>query len=139
MLSTASSSYVDARVQPGRRYEYHLAAVRADGVVARSHVVSVTVPAAELTLEGVFPNPFNPSTTIQFVVPADGTPVSLAVYDTQGKLVRQLFRDRPYGAGEQEVEWDGTNDGGQRAASGVYFVVLSDPSTMVSRKVMVLK
>jgi flagellar hook assembly protein FlgD len=47
----------------------------------------------------------------------------VAIYDLQGRRVRTLFdEERP--AGPAEAEWDGLDDRGSRAASGVYLVRL---------------
>jgi hypothetical protein len=73
----------------------------------------------ELLLHQNAPNPFNPSTSIHFVVPAGGAPVRLAVYDARGRLVRRLLDDF-LAEGEQSVRWDGRDGQGQAAASGVY-------------------
>ncbi len=71
-------------------------------------------------LEHARPNPFNPRTTIEYGVAAPSR-VMLRVYDLAGRVVRTLV-DGDVEAGEHKVVWDGTTDGGQRAASGVYFV-----------------
>ena len=69
------------------------------------------------------PNPFNPSTTLRFAVPSDGA-VQMAVYDVTGRHVRTLV-DRHVEAGEHSVVWDGRDDAGRSAASGVYIVRLA--------------
>jgi hypothetical protein len=73
-----------------------------------------------LTLLGNTPNPFNPSTTIRFTVPAG--PVRdyrLRVYDVRGRLVRTLAAGQIVG-GLHEVLWDGRNESGESVSSGVY-------------------
>ncbi len=84
------------------------------------------------------PNPFNPVTTLSFAVPAPGGDVEIAVYDIAGRrtaLLASGHRD----AGRYTVVWDGSDDGGRRVASGVYFarMVASDYVTM--RKMILLK
>lgn len=75
--------------------------------------VSLPVPQ-QFTLEQNFPNPFNPSTTIEYtlVVPSR---VSLQVYDVLGRLVRTLV-DGAQGAGLHEAKFTASGH-----ASGVYF------------------
>jgi hypothetical protein len=73
-------------------------------------------------LDHARPNPFNPRTTIEFSLATDGH-ATIRVFDAAGRVVRTLV-DRDVEAGEHEAVWDGTTDGGQRAASGVYFVRL---------------
>lgn len=73
-----------------------------------------------LTLLGNTPNPFNPSTTIRFTVPAG--PVRdyrLRVYDVRGRLVRTLAAGQIVG-GLHEVLWDGRNESGESVSSGIY-------------------
>jgi hypothetical protein len=85
------------------------------------------------------PNPFNPSTTIQFSVPEGkaGT-VSLKVYDVRGRLVRSLV-DATKDAGTYTVFWDGTNENGQKVSSGVYFYRMTAGSFTQTRKMVMLK
>ncbi len=80
------------------------------------------VPATLLTELAARPNPFNPRTEIAFRldgVPAGGTPVTVALYDLSGRLVRRLWRG-PLGGGEHRLSWDGRDDRGAAAAGGVY-------------------
>jgi hypothetical protein len=69
-----------------------------------------------------YPNPFNGATIITFSIPQAfaHVPVELNVYDIQGRLVKRLLR-QPMPAGKFAVRWDGMNDRGTVAASGVYF------------------
>ena len=69
-----------------------------------------------------FPNPFNPETTIQYALP-QASDVHLVVYNTLGQAVRILMEGfQP--AGLQGVTWDGRDENGQKAASGVYLYQL---------------
>jgi hypothetical protein len=80
------------------------------------------VIAAPLRLYPARPNPFNPHTVISFRIDRAG-PVRLALFNVQGRMVRELVRgERP--AGLQEVSWDGTDSRGTACASGVYFALL---------------
>ncbi|HPF69138.1 MAG TPA: FlgD immunoglobulin-like domain containing protein, partial [Candidatus Krumholzibacteria bacterium] len=74
-------------------------------------------------LLGNHPNPFNPSTTIRFALPAAGT-VRLTVHDVAGRLVRTLL-DGGCETGEQGVVWDGRDDAGRSLGSGVYLYRLT--------------
>ena len=68
------------------------------------------------------PNPFNPATTIKFVVNRN-EPVQLNVYNIRGEKVRTLIQDS-LPANEYSLVWDGTDDAGQNVASGSYFARL---------------
>jgi len=62
--------------------------------------------------------------------------LSLKIYDTTGRLVRRVVSERPYGAGEHTVRWDGASAGGQPVASGVYFIVLETDQVRRSRPIV---
>ncbi len=85
------------------------------------------------------PNPFNPTTTVSFVV-ADGpsTRVLLEVYDPAGRRVATLA-DRKMEPGERAVVWDGLDDEGRRLASGVYFARLTVGDETDTAKMIMLK
>ena len=78
------------------------------------------------------PNPFNPSTTIAFTVPAAGR-VSLQVYDTRGRLVSTLV-DAHHKAGRHDVVFDGTP-----LASGTYLYRLEGDGFVRTRKMQLVK
>ena len=73
------------------------------------------------TIVSVSPNPFNPSTTVRFTLPRS-MPVSAEVWSVTGARVRVLAEQKTFAAGPNELRWDGRNDQGAPAASGVYFV-----------------
>jgi len=89
-------------------------------------------------LEGNFPNPFNPVTLISFSLPERAT-VSLRVYDASGRLVRSLFESEFKTAGRHTVPWDGRDDRGKRAASGVYFYRLEVGGRSETKRMVLLK
>jgi hypothetical protein len=83
------------------------------------------------------PNPFNPATTIRCLLPSPGL-VSLRVYDLTGRLVRTLVY-RHTVAGDYSVTWNGTDDVGRSAASGVYVVRLATPTREVVQAVTLVR
>jgi flagellar hook assembly protein FlgD len=85
------------------------------------------------TLFAPRPNPSRAGTSCDFVVPQSGL-VSVAVFDVNGRLVRELASGwRP--AGRHSVSWDGTDSRGARAPAGLYVVELSAGSEHSTRKV----
>ena len=76
------------------------------------------VPTA-FSLADNFPNPFNPTTTIQYALP-QATDVELTIYNVVGQPVRTLVAEHQ-SAGRYMVEWDATDDSGHRLSSGMYF------------------
>jgi hypothetical protein len=83
------------------------------------------------------PNPFNPATTLRFDLPAPSL-ARLAVFDLAGRLVRTLV-DRDLPAGPHEATWDGRDEKGRPAGSGVYFVRLESGADRATRKVLLLR
>jgi len=91
----------------------------------------------QFALRANYPNPFNPSTSIRFDVAARSH-VTLVVYDVSGALVRTLV-DGMTDAGSQVVEWDGGNDQGNPASSGVYFYRMTAPGFSDARKMTLIR
>jgi len=70
------------------------------------------------------PNPFNPSTTIQFEVAGSrSAEVEVDLYDIRGSLIRTLWRG-PLSPGAQDLVWDGRANNGNQVASGVYLALV---------------
>jgi hypothetical protein len=92
---------------------------------------------AEVTLLPNYPNPFNPGTTIRYAV-AKNQEIRLAVYDVRGRLMRSLV-ERVEPAGIHEVRWEGRDNDGRPAASGIYFVRLIGEGQVTNRKIVLLK
>jgi hypothetical protein len=99
------------------------------GVVARA--------PQRLQIGPCVPNPFNPRTTIHFANPMAGR-LEIAIYNLLGRRVRTLVADsQPAGPGQ--VVWDGRDDSGRTAASGVYYVQAVSGSQRALGKVTLLK
>jgi hypothetical protein len=88
-------------------------------------------------LQDVFPNPFNPRTTIEYEVSHAGH-VGLSVFDLAGRLVSRLV-DGPMPAGRHQAVWTGTSQDGRPVAAGVYFVRLKSGGTQDTRQVTLVK
>ncbi len=89
-----------------------------------------------------YPNPFNPETWIPYQL-SEASPVSVSIYDTTGKLVRELSLGHQsagfYNSRERAAYWDGKNSIGEQVASGVYFYKLETPSFQQTRRMIILK
>ena len=79
-----------------------------------------TTPA-EYSLKAAYPNPFNPTTTIEYNVLEPGN-VSIVVYDMMGREVKTLVNGfvSPSASGNYSVMWDGTNNANAFVATGIY-------------------
>lgn len=84
-----------------------------------------------------YPNPFNPSTTLRFETPQT-LDVEVAMYNILGQKIRVLHNGT-LSAGSHSLVWDGRNDGGVVASSGVYFYTVKAGSYMAKGKVMFLR
>jgi len=72
----------------------------------------------EFTLKSAYPNPFNPTTTIQYGIP-DARDVSIMIYDLMGRKVTTLYHDEQE-AGWYEITWNGLLSNGSLAPAGMY-------------------
>jgi hypothetical protein len=99
--------------------------------------VEFAPPSAGAKLVGVYPNPFNPHTTISFVV---NTPVRvrLDIHDAAGRRVTTLT-DGKYPAGDHEVHWDGRDSAGREVASGIYFLKFEAGKLIQTQKLVLVR
>ncbi|MCF8242719.1 MAG: choice-of-anchor A family protein [Melioribacteraceae bacterium] len=84
-----------------------------------------------------YPNPFNPTTTINFTLPSKEV-VKLQIYDMLGREVKTLLNNE-FESGEHKVTWNGTDDLGNKLASGVYLYRLTAGDFIKSHKMIYLK
>ncbi len=95
------------------------------------------ITPAEFAIDRIYPNPFNPATTIRFALDRTQN-IKLIVYNILGQQVRTLADGR-HQAGLYEYVWDGSDDRGSSVASGLYFARLLGDSDQVTRKMVLLK
>mgnify|MGYP000425903929 CR=1 FL=1 len=84
-----------------------------------------------------FPNPFNPTTNIEFSIPQSGH-VSLEVFNLLGQKINTIFSG-VLGAGAHTFSWNGTDDSGKPVPSGAYFYRLSAGDFVQAKEMMLLK
>lgn len=96
----------------------------------------IVINPALLTAKN-YPNPFNPETTINFNMPADGK-VSVKIYNAKGQLVKTLFNGN-LEKGSREVVWNGVNDKGQTVGSGLYFYKVETAKQSIMNKMILMK
>lgn len=85
-----------------------------------------------------YPNPFNPSTTIEFDIAESGVDIEVAVFNVQGQRVRSLVMG-PHPSGQYRIEWDGRDESGRAVASGIYLLKMSAGGKQYVRKMSLLK
>jgi hypothetical protein len=93
--------------------------------------------AASVRLGYNYPNPFNPQTTISFTL-TDDQFASLDVLDVSGRIVRRLLAGQ-MSSGEHRATWNGKDQVGNSAASGIYFFRLRAGESTLTRKAILLK
>ncbi|MEC9377065.1 MAG: T9SS type A sorting domain-containing protein [Candidatus Neomarinimicrobiota bacterium] len=96
--------------------------------------LAISTPAipGDYNLYSVYPNPFNPVTTIAYEVP-NMSQVTIKIYDISGRVAAQLV-DSEMAQGYHTVDWNATNH-----ASGAYFVKMVAGSFVQTRKMVLLK
>ena len=120
---------------------YVLEQIDLDGSVNLSNPIEVLL-GARFTLptefaSTVYPNPFNPRTTISYDLPAD-TDVSIVIYNETGQEIRHLVTQH-YTAGRYNVQWDAKDYLGRSVGSGVYIAkIVAGPNTAI-QKMLLLK
>jgi hypothetical protein len=135
-LPANTTSYMDGDVQPGRTYRYRIGAIDRDGEFL-SVIQSVNTPHREVELDQNRPNPFNPSTSIDFYLPRDAQ-VTLSIFDVSGQLVRTLV-DQTTRFGHHSAVWNGMDANGNQVSSGVYFYRLQTGKRVITKKMVVVK
>lgn len=84
------------------------------------------------------PNPFNPTTSFDFILPA-ATRVDMVVYDAAGRVVRDLIRTTGFDEGIHTASWDGRGNNGRPVAGGIYFLRLRAGNHGATQKVLLIK
>jgi hypothetical protein len=108
-----------------------------------TNVVSVgngeegTLPPPAQYLAQNYPNPFASSTTLSYSLRAR-KPVSLAIYDIRGAMVRELVHET-VGSGVHRVVWDGRDSRGRDVGSGIYFCRLEEGEFTETKRMVLLR
>jgi hypothetical protein len=115
-------------------YYYSLEAVSNDGATGFWYTsVDYTVPVVEIieitSLRSNYPNPFNPSTTIELSV-KEGETGTLTIFNAKG----QIIETKTFNSDNHVYTWDATNFG-----SGIYFYKLKTDSFSEVKKMLMLK
>ena len=94
---------------------------------------SIEIGNLEFGIEKVYPNPFNPSTNIDFYV-NQSDDIWVSVYDIKGNLISELINKQRMNSGLHTVKWNGEN-----FPSGIYFVKISNSMKSKSQKIILQK
>ena len=88
-------------------------------------------------LSNIYPNPFNPSTTIDYNLNASSD-VSIVIYDMKGSIVRTLVSNYQ-DAGLHQITWNGKNDFNSQVSSGMYLVRMDANGQVFQQAITLLK
>ena len=111
-----------------------------DGYMVAGSIARLnSVHSTDFGISSNYPNPFNPSTVIEYNVEFSGH-VSLKVYDVMGRLVRTLVNDHKE-SGQQihQVVWDGKDNDGQQVSAGLYLYTLRSNGKTDHAKMVLMK
>lgn len=105
--------------------------------IASNYVLRITndetITAPDFILHENYPNPFNSSTVINYVV-NKRTEIDINVYDTEGRLVEKLFKG-VVNQGRHSINWKASGS----LTSGIYFITLSNGTQIKTGKLVYLK
>lgn len=96
-----------------------------------------STPAPVSGITNVYPNPFNPSTTVSYTL-SKAAPVKIEIFNIKGQKVKELINEEK-SAGMHTVAWDGTDKHNSGVASGVYYIRFSAPEHSQTRKITMIK
>ena len=142
--TVTSNLFVNMNV-PAGTYVYNVAGVftgsyegpwSADFLIEHTDADPNLIPLVT-SLDGNYPNPFNPTTTIKFGL-HEVQVVSLNVYNIKGEKVRTLVSGE-LEAGYHSIVWDGRDESGKPAASGVYFYKMKADKFLQTKKMILMK
>ncbi len=136
-LDAESRHVEDGTVEPAVAYRYTITAVRENGSETGFASVTVVVPVSRVEMLQNVPNPFNPTTTIGYLLPSEAS-VKLEVFDVRGRRVVTL-RDEVTPAGSHRVSWNGEDRYGNPVSSGFYYYRLTAGKKTLQRKMLLLK
>ena len=126
-------SFTESNLQLGKYY-YRLKQIDNDGGFAYSNTIEVDVTSeiTEFALQQNYPNPWNPTTTINYSLAKEGN-VKLSVYNTLGSKVAIIVNEyKP--AGNYSIQFNGSN-----LASGIYLYRLESGNYSTAKKFILMK
>ena len=135
-------NFADDSLPAVEQVYYVLEQIDLDGTIHRSNPIQVLLGARFLNLptefaSAVYPNPFNPSTTISYDLPNEAE-VSIVIYDAIGQEIRQLVAQQ-HTAGRYNIQWDAKDHLGRSVGSGVYIAKIKAGQNTATQKMLLLK
>ncbi len=123
------------------QFHYKITAVDFSGNESPAGEILIATDTPEaghrFALLGAVPNPFNPSTLIEYSL-ASGGKVQLKIYDVAGRLIRTLVDD-VMPSGKHSIRWNGRNQAGEAVASGAYYSLLRSGDQVQKKSMLLVK
>jgi len=134
--------YVLREVLPGQEGKTYVLKEGESIEITNPRVTSLTLGKEKLipltfAVQQNYPNPFNPKTIIKYAIPKDEK-VEIVIYNTLGQKVKTLVNAQQE-AGYYTVEWDATNNFGNKVGSGIYFYTVKAGKYSAIKKMVLLK
>jgi len=127
----------DPSAPAGRTIRYQVSLQSGATTVVLHESAPILVPLPADRLLAIEPNPFNPRTTIRYVLARPGA-VRVVVYGLDGRHVATLFAGAQ-AAGTHELVWDGTDDTGRGVAAGCYLCCLEATAGRSTRMLTIVR
>ncbi len=143
---TQQYSFQDKEIETDTEYFYWLQSAEYDGTIEffgpisiKTQIISQETPVIPLVtqLNGAYPNPFNPSTTISFDI-AEKTNVTIDIFNIKGQKVKSLV-NQEIAQGRHSVIWNGLDNNHKRVATGVYFYIMQAGQYTQINKMLMMK
>lgn len=132
-----SFSFTDRDRAAGSMCRYRVEVSDENGRRILFETEPIRLPPMTLTLYQNHPNPFNPVTEITYYLPKRAH-ISLGVFDTAGRMICLLYEGQRE-EGFHTAEWNGRDESGRPAASGIYHYRLTAGKETVSKKMVLLR
>jgi len=138
--------YDDDQMEYDTEYFYRVSYYNGIHQSEYSEVLSVTLEWMDVDVDQLptvyalhqnYPNPFNPVTTLSYDLSED-VMVSISIYDMNGNVVMDLFKDHQT-AGHRSAQWNATNNAGQPVSAGLYLYTIQAGDFRQTKKMVLLK
>ncbi len=137
-----------AELQTGSKYHFYVTAKYSSGESLVSNTLVINLadtlavhdlePSEAVTkLNGNYPNPFNPTTTISYSL-SKAQKVKIKIFNIKGQLIKTLVNSMQ-NKGTNTVVWNGQTEKNKPASSGIYFIRMEAENQRFMRKALLLK
>jgi serine protease AprX len=132
------AGYFSIRDTLGRSYRYPpVNTVHQLDTLKNKNFQLIISPPEKYALYQNYPNPFNSETKIKYDVPKEEL-IEVSIFNILGQRIKTIFSGMSK-IGSKTERWDGTNDRGNRVATGIYIVRLKTSQALYSKKMLYIK